>query len=61
MTAKQELKTIEHKNRTWRNKFMREQSIWNEIAMQINSTKDKENKHWCLVMDLYRDKYLDNA
>ena len=50
------LKRIEHENRNWKNKFMREQSIWNDIATQINSTKGKEKQCWCDVMDLHKQK-----
>jgi hypothetical protein len=55
--AKKELEKIEYQNRTWNNKFIREQSIWDEIAMQINSYTGKKQKVWCLVMDLYHKKY----
>ena len=55
--AKNELEKIEYQNRTWDSKFMREQSIWDEIAMQINSSTGEKKKHWSLVMDLYKEKY----
>ncbi len=57
LEAKKELERIEYQKRTWNSKFMREQAIWDEIAMQINSNKGDELKHWCLVMDLYQEKY----
>lgn len=57
MTQEQkELKKIEHTKRTWRSKFMREQAIWDEIAMQINSSTGKKKEDWCRVMDLYKKK-----
>jgi hypothetical protein len=55
--AKKELKKIEYQKRTWDSKFMREQAIWDEIAMQINSYTGKNKEYWCLVMDLYKAKY----
>ena len=55
--AKKELQEIEYENRTWESKFMREQSIWDEIAMQINSYTGEKQKYWELVMDLYKAKY----
>jgi len=58
MNIKETLKRIEHENRTWKNKFMRDQAIWEDIAMQINSTKGKERLQWCKVMDLYKQKQL---
>jgi hypothetical protein len=54
---RKELEKIEYSKRTWNSKFMREMDIWEEIAMQINSTKGKEQKFWCRVMDLYNEKY----
>ena len=54
--AKKELEKIEYRNRTWNSKFMREQAIWDEIAMQINSYTGEKQKYWCLVMDLYKEK-----
>ena len=56
-SEKKELERIEHKNRTWRNQFMKEQSIFDEISMQINSCTGKEQKYWCRVMDLFKQKY----
>jgi hypothetical protein len=55
--AKKELQEIEYQNRTWESKFMKQQSIWDEIAMQINSYTGEEQKYWGLVMDLYHQKY----
>jgi hypothetical protein len=55
--AKKELEKIEYQNRTWNSKFIREQAIWDEIAMQINSYTGEKQKGWRLVMDLYHKKY----
>ncbi len=55
--AKLELQKIEHMKRSWESEFIRNHEIWLEIAMNINSTKGKEYKFWCLVMDLYHEKY----
>ena len=52
-----EFEKIEFNKRTWKSKFMREIAIWEEIAMQINSSTGKEQKFWCDVMDLYKEKY----
>ena len=59
--AQAELERIEYKNRTWKSKFIREQSIWDEIAMQINSYKGKEHDYWCMVMRLYHKKYSKDS
>jgi len=60
--AKKELERLEYKNRTWNSEWMRQQSISDEIAMNINGAvitkEDKEEvKLWCLVMDLFNEKY----
>ena len=55
--AKKELQEIEYQNRTWESKFIKERSIWDDIAIQICSHTGEEQKHWCLVMDLYHQKY----
>jgi hypothetical protein len=55
--AKKVLAEIEYKNRTWKSDFARVQSIFENIAMEINSCNSKKQKFWCLVMDLYREKY----
>lgn len=52
-----ELEKIEHQKRTWNSKFMREQAIWDEIAIQINSYTGRKYEYWCRVMDLYKEKY----
>jgi len=52
-----ELERIEQENTTWKNQFMKEQSIWDYIAMQINSHAGEKKKYWCRVMDLYHKKY----
>lgn len=64
--AKEELKKLEYKNRTWHSEWMRQQSIWDEIAMNINGAAiDKEDKIevelWSLVMDLFKKKYRQDA
>lgn len=58
-TAKIKLEEIEYRNYTWKSKFIRELAIWEFIAMNINSyPKDSENqKFWCLVMELFHEKY----
>jgi len=56
-----ELERIEHNKRTWRSDFIREREIWHGIAMQINSTKGKEQKYWIRVMDLYNKKYTNGT
>ena len=59
--AKIKLEEIEYKNRTWRSDFMREQSIWDEILMNLCSYQEESEseqfKFWCLVMGLYEEKY----
>jgi hypothetical protein len=55
--AQEELESIEYQKRTWKSKVFREMEIWEEIAMQLNSTEGEEHKHWSLVMDLYHEKY----
>ena len=59
--AKIKFEEIEYENRTWISDFMRKQSIWDEILMNLCSyTKESESeefKVWCLVMDLYNEKY----
>jgi hypothetical protein len=55
--AKKELEKIEYQNRTWKSKFIREQSIWDDIAEEINDCTGKKQKFWSLVMDLYHQKY----
>jgi len=54
---KKELERIEYQKRTWNSEFIREQAIWDEIAMQINSYTGKKQEYWCRVMDLYKKKY----
>jgi hypothetical protein len=63
--AKKKLEKLEYKNRTWHSEWMRQQSIWDEIAMNINEASiDKDDKEavkfWCLVMDLFKEKYRSN-
>jgi hypothetical protein len=58
--AQEELESIEYQKRTWNSKVFREREMWEEIAMQLNSTKGEEHKHWSLVMDLYHEKYRQN-
>lgn len=60
MTHKEALEKIEYKKRTWKSKFFREMEIWEEIAMNINGYKGKEQKYWIAVMDLYDKKYKQN-
>ena len=57
--AKIELEKLEYKNRTWNSEWMRQQSIWDEIALYINSyyQDSEEVKFWCLVMELFKEKY----
>lgn len=58
--AKKELQIIEHQNRTWLDKFKRNQSIWYDIVVQINSHKGKKQGYWIMVMELYHEKYNNN-
>jgi hypothetical protein len=51
------LEQIEYKKRTWKSEIMKSNDIWEYIAEMINSTKGKELKYWCEVMDLYHKKY----
>jgi len=56
--AKKELKRIEYSKRTWKNKFIREQEIWDEIALQLCGDDDGwEKDYWEIVMELYHKKY----
>jgi hypothetical protein len=55
--ALKELEKIEYKKRTWDSKFFKDMEIWEEIAMNINGNKGKEQKFWLEVMDLYHEKY----
>jgi hypothetical protein len=56
--AKKELKRIEHDKRTWKSKFIREQEIWDEIAIQVCSNYEGwEKAYWDLVAELYHKKY----
>ena len=59
MTIKaiRDLQKIEDRQSSWKSKFAREMEIWEDIAMQINSTKGEEKEHWEVVMDLYNKKY----
>jgi len=57
--AKRKLQEIEYSKRTWKSEFIREQEIWDEIAMNLCSYKDEDTEHkfWIMVMDLYHQKY----
>lgn len=48
------LSDIEYNKRTWKSEFIRKLAIWEEIAQNINSTKEKEYDRWCEVMDLHK-------
>lgn len=52
-----ELEKIEYSKKSWKVQRFKEQQIWQEIAMQINSSKGYEQKFWCRVMDLFKEKY----
>ena len=58
--AQIELEKIEEDNKVFKSDFARRIAIFEDIAMQLNSTKGKEHKHWSLVMDLYHEKYTTN-
>jgi len=59
--AKKELKRIEYSKRTWKSKFIREQEIWDEIALNLCSYSDGwEKDYWEHVMELYNKKYITN-
>ena len=55
--AQIELEKIEEDNKVFKSDFARIIAIFEDIAMQLNSTKGKEYKLWSLVMDLYHEKY----
>lgn len=57
--AKRKLEEIEYRNYTWKSKVIRDLAIWQEIAMHVNSypSDSDKGKLWCLVMELYREKY----
>jgi len=57
MNEKIEFKKIENNYKFCKSKFMKELSIWEEIAMQINSYNGKKQKFWIKVMNLYHKKY----
>jgi len=57
LTPRECLAKIEYKKRTWKSGIMKSIDIWESIAEMINSTKGKELKYWCEVMDLYHKKY----
>lgn len=46
---------IKNKYSSWRNDLSRSISTFEDIAIKINSTKGKEFKFWCDVMDLYKN------
>ena len=56
--VEQALERIEYANRTFRSDFAREQAIWEDIAMNINSCEGEEQKFWLKVMDLYKKKQI---
>lgn len=58
--AQKELEKIEEDNKVFKSDFSRSIAIFEDIAMQLNSTKGKEYKLWGLVMDLYNKKYRTN-
>lgn len=60
--ALETLEALEKSYQSINSKFWREMEIWEEIAMQLNSNLSKsQQKHWCLVMDLYNKKYRNDA
>ena len=59
--AKKELKRIEYSKRTWKNKFIREHEIWEEISLNLCSNYESwEKDYWEHVMELYHKKYTNN-
>ena len=58
MTDEQKaLQEIESQSESWKSKWMKEQWIFDEIAMEINSHTGKDREFWGRVMDLYKNKY----
>ena len=55
--AQKELERIESKRRTWKTDLVNQIEMWEEIAMEINSTTGEEKQYWKMVMDLYNKKY----
>jgi hypothetical protein len=56
--AKKELNGIEYDFRHIENDLFRELDIWEQIASNLNSSKNDEQRNfWELVMDLYNFKY----
>jgi hypothetical protein len=56
--AKKELNGIEYDFRHIENDLCRELDIWEQIASNLNSSKNDEQRNfWELVMDLYNFKY----
>jgi hypothetical protein len=58
--AKKELEKIEYRNRTFKSKVFREQSILMDIIMEINSHTGKKQQFWGKVRDLYDAKYCND-
>ena len=52
----EELKRIENKYKTIKSDFIRNQSIWDEIASNINSYKGEKQKYWIDIMNIHLKK-----
>lgn len=57
--AEKELKVIEYRHKNTRSDFAREMDIWEDIAFNINNPDQSNEEYnlWCLVMDLFKEKY----
>ena len=60
LKAQEELHKIEIKKASWKSTVFREMEIWEEIAMQLN-TSGTDKKLWNEVMRLYHEKYGKEA
>ena len=57
MTPKLALEKIEKKYGYLRSQIFKEMEIWENIAMEVNSSEGEELKFWFKVMDEYYKKY----
>jgi len=57
MTPILALEKIEKKYSYMRSQIFKEMIIWENIAMEINSSEGEELKFWYKVMDEYYQKY----
>jgi hypothetical protein len=57
MSEQKAFEEIEKMNETWKSEWMKRQSIWDYITMQINSYTGEKQNFWIRVMDLFKLKY----